>query len=227
MPDDDANDGDKHTATTVPPPAGEDDIYDAKTQVGGLPPEALAMLRAIRDEAPTGGSGKEANVPVFVEEEQPVSKPRPAAGMPAPRPAAGVPALPTPLMVPLTPNPLALRGPPTTPPSEPPPAVFSVKVPSAPVTADSVPPLVAPREAPSAEPESYEAVFAPLPPSTALPPVERLPPEPDPGTPDGGPSPLLVFGGFVVVAILIVVLAQARLIPGLSPPPSAPAPAGS
>jgi len=50
--DDDEAERGVHTVPTVPPPPGEDDVYDAKTQVGGLTAEALAMLRQIRDERP-------------------------------------------------------------------------------------------------------------------------------------------------------------------------------
>ncbi len=71
MPNDDRRGGDRERSiSTVPPPAGESDIYEAKTQVGGLTPEALAMLKQLRDESkpPSTRASEEAQVPVFESE---------------------------------------------------------------------------------------------------------------------------------------------------------------
>jgi len=115
-----------HTVDTVPPPAGEDDVYDAKTQIGGLTAEQLAILRQVRDEKPPAGLGfEEILVPVFeddarspVDAEVRVAKIVPAAGRPAaprsptPAPAATpVPAIATPLVPAVTTvGPVSKRG---------------------------------------------------------------------------------------------------------------------
>jgi hypothetical protein len=74
---DDETDGREHTRATLPPPPGEADIYDAKTQVGGLSAEALAMLRQLKDERPPSNRASEEVVPVFVDDEDPRSGSRP------------------------------------------------------------------------------------------------------------------------------------------------------
>ncbi len=193
MRDDDDEDGPR-SAPTVPPPPGEDDVYDAATRVGGLTPEALAMLKQLRDEKPLGASMGDLNLPVFVEDElESQAKPsavRPAAGAPAPSPAATEPKAAAPATA-KAPEPAVTKEPkPVSANLKPSPAETTPKVaPVAPVDEtlpagsplvvspklaaarpkDSVPPLVAPGTVPSAEPEHYDSVFAPLPPSTANP----------------------------------------------------------
>jgi hypothetical protein len=187
MPDDDADDGEKHSATTVPPPAGESDIYEAKTQVGGLPPEAMELLRQMKEEMPSSHRGAQANVPVFIEDEPPSGKLRPAAGARAPAPPA-----------------------PQRPPPAPEPAIEPVFAPKPEAAAARPPPKPLP------DPESYQALFAPLPPSTANPGV-AAPPEAPPPAPAAGRSliPFYVVGAILVLGFTLVFMAQAGLIPGL------------
>jgi hypothetical protein len=241
---DDESDGKKTEATTIPPPAGESDIYEAKTQVGGLPPEALEMLRALRDETPSLGRGGEANVPVFVEEEEP-PRPRPAAGLAAAKPAeseaptstTGTASKRDPFAPDATPEP-AEPPPPPKPelrPSRPPspsvlsaeeavPPVFSTSSP--PAAKDSIPPLIGPGSLGVADmdDDNYAAVFGPLPPSTAHPLLSKPPPPPAP--PSSGQIPLVLWlmGGLVVLVFLAlfwVVLTRSN--PPAPSPPTAPA----
>jgi hypothetical protein len=108
-----------NTVPTVPPPPGEDDVYDAKTQVGGLTAEALAMLRQFRDERVPAGLHEEANVPVFEDEDNspgPIPRVVPAAGKPAVAkvavPASSGPVLPVSALAPRASSPpVAPRGP--------------------------------------------------------------------------------------------------------------------
>jgi hypothetical protein len=66
--DDSAEQEDREKDTpTVPPRAGEQDIYESETMIGSLTPELLALMRQ-QDEKPAqgdAGEGEEANVPVF------------------------------------------------------------------------------------------------------------------------------------------------------------------
>jgi hypothetical protein len=245
---DDEADATKNEATTIPPPAGESDIYEAKTQVGGLPPEALEMLRALRDEAPSPGHGAEANVPVFVEEEeaQP-SRPRPAAGVPSkpaeteePKPSTDVPVVKAqrdPFAPEPPPQPPAEPAPAPKPelrPSRPPspavlseeeavPPVFSTSNPPvAPVAKDSIPPLIGPGTlgVSDMDDDNYAAVFGPLPPSTAHPLLSK--PPPPPAAPGSAQIPMImwVMGGLVVVVFLALFWVILTRTNAPTPPPA-------
>jgi hypothetical protein len=191
----------------VPPPAGETDIYEAKTQVGGLPPEAMALLRQLREGPDAGRSIEEANVPVFVEDSGATSDAAPGSGRRAAapiRPAAGAP------IAKLTPAPIAV---------EPPSPDYSVLgssstshvSPSNSARAADLASPQPPPSAPPADPRPYASVFAPLA-AEAPAAVAPLPPS-TPGA--SSRSPIVIVG--VLVALLIVVLAQAGMIPGLAP----------
>ena len=250
MRDDDADDGEKHEATTVPPPAGESDPYEAATRVGGLPPEALAMLRQLREEKPPRIAPGDANVPVFTDDDEDEgqkpglvgpaagSKPKMKAAAPvaaapvvasavsSPRGAPAAPLAPPPPVAPQGPAPLPLSILDIPPAAESAPA-FSVAKP--PRARHSDPPLIAAAPAEIAEPLSYESVFAPLPPSTATPDVGAPPAAPAsaPVAPATGVPVVVVLAGLVLVVLAVVLLGQAGLIPGLRPvaPATAPAPA--
>jgi hypothetical protein len=245
---DDEADAKKNEATTIPPPAGESDIYEAKTQVGGLPPDALEMLRALRDETPSPGRGGEANVPVFVEEEEPQpSRPRPAAGVPAAKPLESEapksttgpvskrdPFAPDPPPEPAEPAPAPkseLR--PSRPPSpavlseeEAVPPVFSTSNP--PVAKDSIPPLIGPGSlgVSDMDDDNYAAVFGPLPPSTAHPLVSKPPPPPAPAGSGRVPMLIWLMGGLVVLVFLALFWVVLTRSNGPTPPPAT-APAGT
>jgi hypothetical protein len=220
----DDHDGEENRVPTVPPPDGESDVYDAATRVGGLSPEALAMLRQVRDEKPTGAVG-ELNLPVFEDAGEgettvkraasaaaaaALSSPRPAAGMPATRAAAPTPApIAPPAVAPSELRPIAAAEP--------------ARAPDPPKKA-SLPPLIAvPAAAVSdlAEPESYEAVFAPLPPSTATPETGGGAPRPQPATAASPALPIVLIISGVAVGVLVVLafvlMAKAGFIPGLGP----------
>jgi hypothetical protein len=130
MRDDEEDSRDRvHTVDTVPPPAGEDDVYDAKTQIGGLTPEQLAMLRQVKDERPPAGLGfEEIVVPIFEDDARSPSdgsiraaKIVPAAGRaasakattPTPQVTPSVPAV-TPVAPVVTPLVPASKRPPVT-----------------------------------------------------------------------------------------------------------------
>jgi hypothetical protein len=142
-----------HTVDTVPPPAGEDDVYGAKTQIGGLTPEALAMLRQVRDERPqTASTLDDLDVSVFEEDGGARNDgPAPVARM---VPAAGRPAAAKPLDV--TPEAREV-APPVAP-------VFAI--PRAPLAPRELAPLLDDDDDdepdPEPEPASYVSVFAPL-----------------------------------------------------------------
>jgi len=231
MRDDEADDhGGRHDVATIPPPPGESDIYDAKTQVGGLPPEAMALLRQLRDEPrDPARSLEEANVPVFVEDSGASSEPapKPAAGRPAApmRPAAGAPAAPPKARAPepsvpeysVAPRPDAHERPASAP----------AKLVAA---SPDLLPLALPLPPPSAPAEQapvYSSVFAPLPADVAAavapaPPVAQVAPAPSRIWMVG------VLGVLVLLTLVVVVLGQAGIIPGLAPlghaPSSAPIP---
>jgi hypothetical protein len=68
----------KHEVPTVPPRAGEENVYESETMIGSLTPELLALLRQ-QDEQPIDvGTGEEANVPVFVMDDAPPAPASPA-----------------------------------------------------------------------------------------------------------------------------------------------------
>ena len=210
-----------HTVPTVPPPADESDPYEAKTQVGGLSDEALAMLRQMRDEklSPVG-TREEASVPVFVDDDDPRSepRPRPAAGVPAearPRPAAGMPPharVPTEARAPEAPTPKspfvltrALTSVSTSASASderPVAAVFSLpKAPEAPSE-------VAPSPPAESEPLSYVPVFGPLTRET----VDSARAQPLVRSP-----PLGVVVLVVLTALALIVVAELGWIPFLHP----------
>jgi hypothetical protein len=210
MPDDEQR-GERreHSVSTVPPPAGEHDIYDAKTQVGGLTPEALALLRQLKDEADAPARSKEeAQVPVFEEEEVPRSAgkfkaARPAAGEPPAREVARVAELDKAIRASIT-NPVVPR----------PPAVPRELEPVAPSPAASSPARRPAVDAPAApggtEPvaEQYLPVFG-APPGGSEPADGRAPaPARAPGA---------VHPGFLLLAIVVALSMAAvlfLLLPG-------------
>jgi hypothetical protein len=221
MGDDKAEDGEKHTVPTVPPPAGETDIYDAKTQVGGLPPEALALLRQMRDEEPSRGPVGEANVPVFTDDSD-ADAVAPSGRLPLVRPAAGAPAA----AVRSSPTPVE----PATKPGDAPPVITPVAPQAAPMERKAENAWLAglasrgTPEADPSEPEHYASVFAPLPESSASPEVSAADRTVSRKVPPPGMLAVWVVAGLaavVVAALVFVLLGQAGWIPGFRAPPPA------
>jgi hypothetical protein len=78
---------------TLPPPAGEDDAYNAATRIGSMPPDLLAKLRAEGVLPPEGSNPPRSGpppVPVAPPAPRPLAIPRPA-GVPR---SASTPAAP-------------------------------------------------------------------------------------------------------------------------------------
>jgi len=194
---DDRDDGDAaHTVPTVPPPPGEDDVYDAATRVGGLSPEALATLRQLRDEKPISTTpADDSNVPVFLEDD--------LASEPKVRPAPRVPSVPAEPTVVVEPEP------------SPPMPTFTASK-TAPAPKDVAPTDVAPTD--DEPPPSYVAVFGPL--SSATPEAE-VPAEP--GTPLLSPA-VVAIAFAVILAVTAGVMARLGLLPFQHRAPSPPVP---